>query len=323
MIERTAAFAADPRARNLVGIKDGRMTGNWRDSEQGLGRGRFAYDVNAALVPAALEAAARLHASKMLDGFLDESGHVALARAASQARVWAEHAPRHFEVVVDAARGRTAIEAYGKEIGVDVAQALHALGSRPLRFHALSLDDAGVAIPILHSDEGFRLLLAEPPARELADSIEAIMRPFPAGLLSDAGLLVSNPALAPPELRREFTRFAYHGTVVWSWQQALMAAGFERQLHRADLPAPLRARLESARATLWSVIERTNALRTSELWSWSWTGDARGGHYRIEPFGRAGADADESNAAQLWSTVYLGLKPPAIELPRTGTSPER
>ena len=60
VVERAAAFAADPRATNLVGIKPGRMTGNWRDSEQGLGRGRYPYDVNAALVPAALDAAARL-----------------------------------------------------------------------------------------------------------------------------------------------------------------------------------------------------------------------------------------------------------------------
>ena len=60
VVERAAPFAEDPRALNLVGIKAGRMTGNWRDSEQGLGKGRYAYDVNAALVPAALDAAARL-----------------------------------------------------------------------------------------------------------------------------------------------------------------------------------------------------------------------------------------------------------------------
>ena len=66
-----AAFASDPRATNLVGIKPGRMTGNWRDSEQGLGRGRYPYDVNAALVPAALDAAARLVESRPA-GFVSE-----------------------------------------------------------------------------------------------------------------------------------------------------------------------------------------------------------------------------------------------------------
>jgi hypothetical protein len=131
------------------------------------------------------------------------------------------------------------------------------------------------------------------------------MRPFPAGLVTGAGLLVANPALTGEDLRREFTRFAYHGTVVWSWQQALLAAGLEHQLRR-PLPEPTRAMLARARADLWTVIQQNRAMRTSELWSWSWSG----GRYHAEPFGRPGADVDESNAAQLWSTVYLGLKAP-------------
>jgi hypothetical protein len=53
------------------------------------------------------------------------------------------------------------------------------------------------------------------------------------------------------------------------------------------------------------VIERSKALRTSELWSWSYANGA----YQPVAFGRPGADVDESNAAQLWSTVYLGLRP--------------
>lgn len=114
-----------------------------------------------------------------------------------------------------------------------------------------------------------------------------------------------NPALVDADLRREFSRFAYHGTVIWSWQQALLAAGLERQLRR-ELPERTRALLTRARADLWSVIEQNRAMRTSELWSWSWSG----GRFHAEPFGRPGADVDESNAAQLWSTVYLGLDPP-------------
>ena len=115
---------------------------------------------------------------------------------------------------------------------------------------------------------------------------------------------MANPALAASELRKEFSRYAYHGTVVWSWQQALLVAGIERQLRRADLPEPLRTQLRTAREKLWAVIDRSAALRTSELWSWSYSA----GQYHMEPFGRPGADVDESNAAQLWSTIYLGLK---------------
>src|SRR3990170_3533990 len=68
--EQSAAFAREPRWENLVEIKQGRMTGQWRDSEEGLGRGRYAYDVNAVFVPAALAAIDRLVKSGLLDSYL-------------------------------------------------------------------------------------------------------------------------------------------------------------------------------------------------------------------------------------------------------------
>ena len=313
-VERAADFAANPRATHLVGIKPGRMTGNWRDSDQGLGRGKFAYDINSALVPAALAAAARLADDGLLDEYLDAARQRTLARARDHARTWTARAPPLFAVDVPAARARAEVTAYARDVGVDPAPALRALDDGPLRFHALSLDAGGQQVPILNSDEGFRLLLTLPDEGELDRCVTAIMRPFPAGLLTDAGLLVANPAPAGVELEREFTRYAYHGTVVWSWQQALLAAGLDRQLMRADLGDAMRAKLTRARAALWTVIDASRALRTSELWSWSYAN----GRYRAEPFGRPGADVDESNAAQLWSTVFLGLRP---ALNATGTSP--
>ncbi|HEX6396354.1 MAG TPA: hypothetical protein VFZ95_02935, partial [Steroidobacteraceae bacterium] len=313
-VERAADFAADPRASNLVGIKPGRMTGNWRDSDQGLGGGRFAYDINTALVPAALTAAARLADDGMLDGYLDAARKRTLAHARERARAWTIRAPALFAVDVPPSQARAEITAYARDAGVDPGRALEALGERALQFHALSLDASGHPVPILNSDEGFRLLLTLPDEAELDRCVSAILRPFPAGLLTDAGLLVANPAPAGPELEREFTRYAYHGTVVWSWQQALLAAGIERQLQRTDLGDTMRAKLTRARTDLWAVIGNSRALRTSELWSWSYAG----GRYRAEPFGRPGAHVDESNAAQLWSTVFLGLPAPANA---TGISP--
>jgi len=312
-VARAAAFAADPRARNLVGIKPRRMTGNWRDSEQGLGRGTFAYDINAALVPAALEAAARLADDQRVNRFLDDGQKRTLRLARDSARTWAARAPPLFAVDVGTEQARAAVENYARELGVDAARALRGVAAQPLRFHALSLDANGRPVPILNSDEGFRLLLTRPDEAELGRCVDAILQPFPLGLVTDAGLLVANPAFAQPELRREFTRYAYHGTVIWSWQQALLAAGLERQLQRTDLGDATRDRLTRARTELWRVIGQSRALRTSELWSWSYSA----GRYRAEPFGRPGADVDESNAAQLWSTVFLGLRPVSA----TGTSP--
>jgi hypothetical protein len=119
-------------------------------------------------------------------------------------------------------------------------------------------------------------------------------------------MLVANPSFSGPELRARLNRNAYHGTVIWSWQQALFAAGLARQLSRDDLPAAVHAQLLAAQRVLWAAIEATRALNNSELWSWSF-GDR---HYHVAPFGSAAADADESNAAQLWSTVYLAVRPP-------------
>jgi hypothetical protein len=303
LVERSAPFASDPNYRNLVGIKAGRMTGQWRDSEQGLGRGRYAYDVNATLVPAALESAARIAKSGVLDAYLDANQRVLLKKARAQARVWSARAPALFNADIPASTAREAVDAYARELDMNAESALEDLGNKPLAFHALSLDEQGAPIPILHSDEGFRLLLTEPLPTEMSRCLDAILRPFPAGLMTDAGLLVANPVFASADLRREFTRFAYHGTVVWSWQQALLVAGLDRQLRRKDLPGSQRADLARARDRLWDVIDQTRAMRTSELWSWSWSN----GRFHAEPFGRPGADVDESNAAQLWSTVYLGL----------------
>lgn len=305
VVERAGQFAAQPVAKNLVGIKSGRMTGNWRDSEQGLGGGRFPYDVNAALVPAALDAAARLGESGLLEPWLDAAKRRALAPARERARTWATRAPALFEVDVPVAVARAAVVAYAREIGIDGAPAVRALGDAPLAFHALSLDEQGRAVRILNSDEGFRLLLTEPAPAALERSLVAILKPFPAGLVTDVGVVVANPVLASAAQQSEFTRFAYHGTVVWSWQQALLIAGIDRQLRRGDLPVSARELLTRARAEVWSVIGKSQAVRTSELWSWSYAG----GQFRLEPFGRPGADVDESNAAQLWSTVFLGIGP--------------
>ena len=46
--------------KNLVALKEGQPVGQWRDSDDGLGGGRYPYDVNTGLMPAALRAIAGL-----------------------------------------------------------------------------------------------------------------------------------------------------------------------------------------------------------------------------------------------------------------------
>jgi hypothetical protein len=299
--ERTAAFARDPRWQNLVSIKQGRMTGQWRDSEEGLGRGRYAYDVNAVFVPAALDSIDRLLGSGLLNPHLSGEQRAALQRAKAQAQIWSTKAPPIFEVTVPAQRARASLSTYGQALGLDVAPALAAIGDRPVTFKALSLDATGQPVPVMHSDASFALLFTMPSSTDLDRLVAAMMQPFPAGLLTPIGLLVANPVFAAQEVQARFTSRDYHGTVVWSWQQAVLAAGLDRQLARTDLPASVRERLTKARAELWSVIDATKTLRTSELWSWSYAN----GTFKVVPFGQQGGHVDESNAAQLWSTVFL------------------
>lgn len=306
LIDTARPFAENPAYSRLIAIPKGRLTGQWRDSEEGLGRGRYAYDVNAVFVPAALESAARLLRAGLLDRYLTPEDRVALARADAMATTWRTRAPAMFRVSLPAAQARPRIEDYARALGIPAAPAVASIGANPLTFHAISLDDAGRPIPIVNSDEGFALMFAEPTPRDLETYVTAAMRPFPAGLMTDIGMVVANAAQTDATVQERFTPAAYHGAVVWSWQQALFAAGLERQLARRDLPPSTRTVLTQAQATLWRAINATRATRSSELWSWAY----EGGRYKVVAFGAGKQDVDESNAAQLWSTVYLAVQPP-------------
>ena len=240
VVNRTADFASDPVPTNLISIKAGRRTGNWRDSEEGLGRGFYPYDINVALVPAALEATDCLMRSGLLDSYVSGEQRRVLSRAAPQRAIWSAEAAAFFDVSVPADTARGAISAYTAVVDVGSAAALASVQSGPIEFNALSLDENGKPVPIMHSDDGFTLLFGQPTPELLERVIGTLSRPFPAGLLTPVGMLVANPVFADAEVQERFSSTAYHGTVVWSWQQALMAAGLDRQLARADLPAPLR-----------------------------------------------------------------------------------
>jgi hypothetical protein len=312
VLHAAARFAADPRAPNLIALKPGVPVGQWRDSNTGLAGGRYPYDVNAVFVPAALEAAGRFFASGLLNPYLDAAERPAFARAGSMAKIWRAKAAPLFDVSIPNAEARRDISRYAAAVAVPDAAALHSVGAAAVRFHALSLGEDFQALPVIHSDEGFELLFGQPAPAALARALTALMRPFPAGLLTDAGIVVANPVFAAPRIQSELTRNAYHGTVIWSWQQAVLAAGLERQLQRHDLPQPLRKRLLTAQSELWGAIRNAHAMRNSELWSWNFAD----GQFHIAPFGAAAADADESNAAQLWSTVFLAIPDPGLHPPQ-------
>lgn len=297
VVKQATPFAARPSARALVAIERGLNVGNWRDSEKGLAGGLYPYDVNVALVPAALAAAGRLGGERLNDAAL-------AAEAERLARAWT-HTERFFRVAVPAAEAKRRIAGYARELGIGADEALAAVDG-PVVLRAVSLDAKGAPVPVMHSDDGFVMLFGAPDAPFLEEIAARIERPFPLGLRTPVGVVVANPALAPDaKTRAVLGRKDYHGTVVWSWQQALLAAGLQRQRARADLPAATLDALERAEASLWSVITATRDAASAELWSFR----IEDGRFVRIPFGQESGHDEESNAAQLWSTVYLGVQP--------------
>ncbi|EKS9796884.1 MULTISPECIES: hypothetical protein [Burkholderia] len=295
-------FVQQPTVANLIHLRPGEIVGNWRDSTDGLGGGVYPYDVNAVLVPAALRAANAFLTHGLLDPYLDAGQRATLANTANQAATWETQAPPLFQVSVPAAQAATDVSAYAPSAGVPAGAA----PGTPLAFYALSLDQQGNPIPVMNSDGGFALLFGTPPDDELQRIVTDVTRPFPTGLVTDAGMLIANPAYASQALWPKFTSSAYHGTVIWSWQQAMWVAGLDRQLARQDLSAATRSLLTQARQTIWQVISNGRDMRTSEMWTWSYVN----GKYQTDAFGTRSADATEANAAQLWSTTYLAIRDP-------------
>jgi hypothetical protein len=301
-----ARFADDPSAPNLVALKAGWPVGEWRDSTDGLAGGRIPYDVNAVFVPAALEAARRFFGSGLLKPYLTDADRTSFAHAASMATIWRTKAKPLFAVEVPNAAARARITDYAAALQVPAGAALRSVGTGAVRFHALALGADGTPIPVMHSDEGFDFLFGAPSAVDLARAVTALARPFPAGLFTPVGVVVANPVYASPAVQAALSRNAYHGTVIWSWQQALLAAGLARQLQRQDLKPALKQHIRTAQVQLWQAIRAADAMRNSELWSWSFVNR----RFQIAPFGTNVADVDEANAAQLWSTVFLSIRDP-------------
>ncbi|HKE17007.1 MAG TPA: hypothetical protein VKB80_19170 [Kofleriaceae bacterium] len=328
VLDRARPFADDPRPNKmkkslLVALKDNVPVGQWRDSDQGIAFGRRAFDVNAALVPGALEGAVTLYDRL---GLADQSAEAAriLAR-------WRK-VEELFRIDTSLARVKANVKSYARAVGV--ADTSSSLEPEPDRgkmytYYGIALDGANKPLPVMHTDHGLVMEFAKPSALYLQRTARSISKPFPAGLMSPVGVMVANPALANPEtmvtdpkvpsdpaddvqvpLRSIYTNSHYHGTVVWSWQQAMLASGLRRQIERDDLDEATVTALEQAECVVWQTISAAEKVRAGELWSWE---PNAAGQPEYRPFGFNLSDVDESNAVQLWSTVYLVVKPPTAE----------
>ena len=298
--DRARPYGASGRAADLIHLRPEIPVGTWRDSSEGLGGGRVPYDVNVALVPAALEAAARLWETGPVGPDPDRA-----ADARTLAAAWADTA-RHFVVSVDGPTARDQIATFVAGHGLPNAGAsLTAVGDA-VCFPGIALDEALQPIPVMHGDDSLAMLFTDPSASALDGMAQRLTDPYPTGLrVPGAGIVVANPVFASPTTQAMFTGGHYHGTVAWSWPHAAYAVGLARQLARTDLSLATRARLVAAEAAVWEVIDATSALRGTEFW----TIKVRDGRYVSVPAQGAGI-VNESNPVQLWSSVWLGVARP-------------
>ncbi|HEY5809116.1 MAG TPA: hypothetical protein VIT67_14175, partial [Povalibacter sp.] len=110
------AFAQQPERANLLSLKSGLSVGDWRDSEDGLAGGRYPFDVNAVLAPAAMTAISQFVRSGLLTPYLTSQQQRSLSTAAQMAEVWSRDAPALFRVRLTDADARRRITAYAADI---------------------------------------------------------------------------------------------------------------------------------------------------------------------------------------------------------------
>lgn len=308
IMRSTAAFAAKQTQENLIHLRPGQPAGQWRDSNTGLGGGHIPYDVNVALAPAGLRAIAALSRAGF---FPDHPDWKDLAD--EYAQVWEDNTLRFFEITVPEATAQSTVQVYAANISVPSnADTI----SSDIKYYGISVDDNGSPVPVMHTDDCFRhFLLNTTNQTQLSFSLDQtadqILRPFPVGLFTGAGLVVANPAFSGnSRFTNDFSKAGYHGTVIWSWQLAMMGAGLSRQLGRCadsnDKPdfctnKELYNKILKAYNNLWDNIDANKKELGQEVWSWVYKDN------KYEPVALSSLQATESNIRQLWSLTFLAV----------------
>ena len=325
----TAPFASEQVASNLLHIRDDQSVGEWRDSNTGLGGGRIPYDVNTALAPAGLRAIAVMSQAGFFPDFPD------WAEEANQyAQIWEDKTLQFFEVSVSENEAQSLVKQYVSNAALAVPSNEDQITDN-VTFYGVSLDADTKPVRIMNTDDCFRHFLLNTTDQGqlsafLDQTADHILQNFPVGLHTDVGLLVANPAYIDNKgLQGDFKNSDYHGTVVWSWQLAMMAAGLGRQLARCkpcgactacSTPGKFSStilchvrptdstaefctqdtfgKVKQAYQKLWETIDKNRAQLSAEVWSWKYDNG-----YQAVPL--SAFSTTESNIIQLWSLTFL------------------
>ncbi|KAL9577382.1 MAG: hypothetical protein Q9203_007485 [Teloschistes exilis] len=326
--------------KNLVALIAVLPVGQWRDSDDGLGGGRYPYDVNTALMPAALRAIADLARVGAIGR--DQAWELS---ADEYAEVWEASTLDFFTSRISSEEAKQRLRKYKDGGNFRGPSGEDQIGD-DLHLQAVALLEDGSPVNIMHTDACFRLLLlphlihsSNPTSlSKHLDTLNAvadsILRTFPAGLYTPVGILIANPAYSTdPSHSKNFTTGAYHGTVIWSWNSLVMltkgletqlAAAAEAKARGADAIAlklsepnyysAVIEKLKKAYTRMWETIEASRRHLSEEVWSWRWDdrADGEAGGFVYTPLSHLptpdGAGQTESNAVQLWSLTFLALE---------------
>ncbi|KAJ5945537.1 hypothetical protein N7454_002376 [Penicillium verhagenii] len=287
----TGPFAQNQTKDNLIHLKDGQIVGQWRDSEFGIGGGRIPFDVNTALAPAALRSIAALSRQGIYKN-KPQWGQL----ADKYAQIWEDQTLQFFEVTIPQSQAQNLVKSYTNAssfAGPDQSSSI----DTDVSFYSISLDGYNnlSKVNVMHTDDCFRhYLLNTTNDTQLSSLLNStatnIRRTFPAGLMTEVGMLVANPAFgADAVYAQNWTTGAYHGTVVWSWPLAMMAKGLELQMGRCEVTVnsststSVKKRaavpdfctdnsvfdnVKAAYNALWDSIELNDDQLSTEMWSW-------------------------------------------------------
>ena len=317
------ASPGNQTSTNLAHLKPDQIVGQWRDSTYGIGGGRIPYDVNTALMPAALHSISALAAAGIYPNHTTDWPTL----AASYAQIWEDTTLSFFEVTVPQSEAQSRLQTYVNRSsfpGPDQSNQI----DNDVTFHAVSLDgyDNLTQVAVMNTDDCFRhFLLNTTNQTQLTSFVNQtannIRRTFPAGLLTDVGMLIANPAFGEEAVyAANWTTGAYHGTVVWSWPLAMMARGLELQLSRCNntttstsavpdfcTDSVVYGNVKEAYNALWDVIEANSAELSTEVWSWGY----EGGEFVFQELATEvppeGTTETESDIRQLWSLTFLAV----------------
>ncbi|KAJ6036622.1 hypothetical protein N7540_000901 [Penicillium herquei] len=344
IIRLTGPFAQNQTKDNLIHLKEGQIVGQWRDSEFGIGGGRIPFDVNTALAPAALRSIAALSKKGI---YKNRQNWTDLAE--QYAQIWEDSTLPFFEVTIPQSKAKSLVKSYknvSSFTGPDQSSSI----DTNVTFYSLSLDGYNnlSRVEVMNTDDCFRhFLLNTTNDAQLSTLINStannIRREFPAGLMTDVGMLIANPAFGDdPVYAQNWTTGAYHGTVVWSWQLAMMAKGLELQMERCEVSVNFSSsstssqisgermvgrksknkevvpefctdssifdNVKAAYNTLWDSIEENSDQLSTEMWSWIY----KNGTFQVTqlvdllaPPGVGGQT--ESDIRQLWSLAFLAV----------------